>query len=101
VACTEPPPLYPANSPPDIVQACTLTQQKCTACHDRDRIVHSQMSPNEWRETVERMRRFPGSNISPTEQETILRCLLHRASTTSSLDDVDPALCALATQPRR
>jgi len=96
-ACSDAAPLYPANSPPEIVEACTLTQRKCTACHDRDRIVDAQMTTSEWRETVDRMRRFPGSNISPSEGEIVLRCLLRRRTTTSSLDSVGPALCAHVT----
>jgi hypothetical protein len=85
VACKEQPPLYPANAPPDIAEACTLAQRKCTACHDRDRIVYARMTAEEWRETVDKMRRLPGSSISPAEGETILRCLLYRMNTPAML----------------
>jgi hypothetical protein len=96
-ACQNPTPLYPDNAPPDIVEACTLAQRKCTACHDRDRIDDAQMNEADWTDTVTRMRRFPGSNISPAEGQVILRCLLHRHATTSFLDDVGPAACAQAS----
>jgi hypothetical protein len=85
VACKEPPPLYPANAPADIVEACALAQRKCTACHDRDRIVHARMNAEEWRDTVDKMRRLPGSTISPVEGEVILRCLLYRMNTPAML----------------
>jgi hypothetical protein len=76
-ACQEPPPLFPPTAPDDIRQACALTQQKCTACHDRDRIVSSHRTMAEWRVTVERMRRIPGSSISLGDGEIILRCLTY------------------------
>jgi hypothetical protein len=79
LSCQEPPPLYPASAPPEIVEACAVANRKCTACHDRDRIVYARHNQAEWRTTVERMRRFPGSAISPDEIEIILRCLNYSA----------------------
>jgi hypothetical protein len=78
-ACQEAPPLYPASAPDEVRQACALTNRKCTACHDRDRIVDARHNESEWRTTIERMRRFAGSGISPADGEIILRCLSYSA----------------------
>jgi hypothetical protein len=82
VGCQETPPLYPATAPPEIREPCALAQEKCTACHERDRIVFARHNADEWRATIERMRRFPGAAISPSDSEIILRCLLYRTETT-------------------
>ena len=84
VACQEPTPLYPASAPLKIRQACELTERKCTACHDRDRIVDARYTELEWRTTVDRMRRFPGSGISAAESEVIVGCLSYRVETFAS-----------------
>ena len=78
LACQTTPPLFPPTAPPEIREACALTEQRCTACHERDRIIYADHTPDEWRNTVERMRRLPGSSIAPSETATILQCLLHR-----------------------
>lgn len=83
-ACQETPPLYPENAPDEIREACALTSQKCTACHERDRIVYARHNPREWRATVERMRKFPGSGISPEDVEIVLRCLSYSAEASST-----------------
>ena len=79
VACTEPRSLQKPGAPPEISEACALTNRKCTACHDSDRIVDARFSPGEWRTTVERMRQFPGSAISRADVEVVLRCLNYHA----------------------
>jgi hypothetical protein len=84
VSCQETPPLYPASAPNEIREACAVTAQKCTACHERDRIVYARHNPTEWRTTVERMRKFPGSGIAPADVEVVLRCLTYSAE--SSVD---------------
>jgi hypothetical protein len=77
-ACQPAAPLYEPSAPPDIREACALTERRCTACHDRDRIVDAHFTRDEWPRTVERMRQMPGSTIAPNETDIILRCLLHR-----------------------
>ncbi len=84
VSCQDVPPLYPSNAPVQIREACVLTEQKCTACHDRDRIVYARHNATEWRTTVDRMRRFPGSSISAAETEDIVRCLSYRVEASVS-----------------
>jgi hypothetical protein len=77
-ACTPVPPFFEPTAPPDVREACKLTERRCTACHDRDRIVDAHYSRDEWPIIVERMRQMPGSTIAPTETDTILHCLLNR-----------------------
>lgn len=79
VACQDVPPLYPPNAPPDIHEACAVAERKCTACHERDRIVYASHTPFEWHNTVERMRQYPGSAITRADGEVILRCLSYNA----------------------
>ncbi len=78
VACQEPAALYPASAPIQIREACELTERKCTACHDRERIVDAHHTELEWSTTVDRMRRFPGSAISVADKDVIVRCLSYR-----------------------
>ncbi len=60
-----------------------LTERRCTACHDRDRILEAHLSPSEWPALVERMRQMPGSTIAPAETDLIVFCLRHRTDPSS------------------
>jgi len=82
-ACKEPSPIYPAGASPEIVQACALTERKCTLCHDRDRYEMQRNTPDRWAQIVQKMRLFPGSAITPADADIIVRCLNHRAAATS------------------
>jgi hypothetical protein len=84
VSCQETSPLFPTNAPIHIQEACALAEQKCTACHERDRIVDARHNATEWRTTVDRMRRFPGSAISAADSESIVRCLSYSADSSVS-----------------
>ena len=77
VACTEPQPFYPETAPDEIKQSCALAQRKCTQCHDRDRIVDANHTEKEWRVTIDRMRAFPGSQISPGDSDIIMKCMMY------------------------
>ncbi len=83
VACKEPSPLYPAGSPPEIVQACSLMDKKCTGCHDRERYMMRSHTPERWEKIVHKMRLFPGSAITPEDAVVILQCLNYRSTPTS------------------
>ncbi len=78
VACQAPAPMYTPSAPPEIRDACSLTERRCTACHDRDRFLDARKSRDEWSATIERMRQMPGSTIRPYEAAVILHCLLYR-----------------------
>jgi hypothetical protein len=80
MACQPAPSLYSPSAPPDIRDACTLTERRCTQCHDRGRIVEANYGRAEWMSTIERMRQMPGSTIAPYETDTILHCLLQRSN---------------------
>jgi hypothetical protein len=84
-SCQDPPPLYPATAPDEIRKACAHTDRKCTACHDRERIVYARHTALEWRTTVERMRRFPGSGITPEDTEIIMQCLSYNAESSRAV----------------
>ena len=50
--------------------------QRCSKCHSLARPLQSGISDDAyWKEYVERMRRQPGSGISPRDEEPILRFL--------------------------
>jgi hypothetical protein len=80
IACQPAAPLYSPSAPPDVREACTLTERRCTQCHDRGRIVEANYGRAEWMSTIDRMRQMPGSTIAPYETDTILHCLLQRSA---------------------
>jgi hypothetical protein len=79
VACQATPQLSSPTAPADVRAACALAEQRCTACHERDRLIYADKTPDEWRVTVDRMRRMAGSSIAPSETDTILQCLVYRS----------------------
>jgi len=78
-SCQDVPPLYPSSAPDDIKQACAVTERKCTACHERDRIVYANHNVREWQATVERMRTYPASAMTAADTQVIMRCLSYNA----------------------
>ena len=66
-----------ADPDPEIERACELTGQRCTRCHDIDRVLNAKVShPSHWERYIERMRMMNGSGISRAESPIILRCLV-------------------------
>jgi hypothetical protein len=57
-----------------------LWQEKCTRCHSLSRSADRVMTPERWRETVERMQAKPFSNISEQEAGVILDHLIETRS---------------------
>ena len=64
-----------ARTPPSVREACTLTEQKCSRCHDLERIQLAHHALVDWPVYVDRMRRLPASGITPGDATIILRCL--------------------------
>ena len=64
-----------ARTPPAIRDACMLAEQRCTRCHDLERIKLAHWALVDWRYYVDRMRRQPGSGISEGDGQVILGCL--------------------------
>ena len=74
---TEPPEgLGETQMPADVRAAYDLFAQRCSKCHSLSRPLQSGITDDGfWKEYVERMRRQPGSGISPADEEIILRFL--------------------------
>ncbi|MBZ0231553.1 MAG: hypothetical protein K8M05_04325 [Deltaproteobacteria bacterium] len=64
-----------ARTPPAIRNACGLAEQRCSRCHDLERIQLAHPDLVEWPVYVERMRRMPGSGITTDEAAIIVQCL--------------------------
>ena len=64
-----------AHTPPAIRNACALAEQRCSRCHDLERIQIAHPDLVDWPVYVERMRRMPGSGITVDEASVILKCL--------------------------
>lgn len=71
------PPTETARTPPPIRDACLLTEQKCSRCHDLERIKLAHHAMVDWPLYVEKMRRQPGSAITIADTSVIVRCLNH------------------------
>lgn len=71
--------LIPANetarTAPTIREACQVTEQKCSRCHDLERIKVAHHALVDWPSYVEKMRLQPGSGISLEDKPVILTCL--------------------------
>lgn len=64
-----------ARTPPTVRSACALTEQKCSRCHDLERIRLAHHELVDWPVYVDRMRRMPGSGITLDDATVIVRCL--------------------------
>jgi hypothetical protein len=78
------------DADPELELACHVTAQRCTRCHDLDRIVTANVAaPASWERTIERMRRMNGSGISRGDSRLVLRCLVFSSFGRSGLDELD------------
>ena len=57
------------SAPPDT----SLLERKCTDCHDLDVIIEKELYMADWREIVERMTKYDGSEISSTDKLMVLK----------------------------
>jgi ferredoxin-NADP reductase/cytochrome c2 len=60
----------------DLEAARTLTDKKCSKCHNLDRVASARKDERGWLATINRMRTLPGSTISETDGVTILAYLV-------------------------
>ncbi|MEW6730104.1 MAG: photosystem P840 reaction-center cytochrome c-551 [Acidobacteriota bacterium] len=60
----------------DIEAAQQLTKNRCSTCHNLDRVVSARKDAPGWLATVERMRTLPGSNINENDAKTIITYLV-------------------------
>ena len=62
--------------PPEVSQAYEVFARRCSRCHSLARPLNAQVDDVEhWRRYVARMRRNPGSAITPDEADVILKFL--------------------------
>ncbi len=90
---SEPNPLVPHDDvlPQDIVASCELANRRCSRCHSVERILRAQITePIEWTHYVHKMRLMPGSDIPPSEEPIIARCLVYRSSGAAGLAKLPP-----------
>jgi hypothetical protein len=66
----------PRTAPP-IREACRITEQKCSKCHDLERIRLAHHAMVDWPSYVEKMRLQPGSGINVGDRSVILSCLTY------------------------
>jgi hypothetical protein len=71
--------LIPGNetmrTAPPIREACRVTEQKCSRCHDLERIKLAHHAMVDWPSYVEKMRLQPGSGITVDDKQVLLTCL--------------------------
>jgi hypothetical protein len=73
--------LDPSKVPSELRAEYDLFAIKCSKCHSLQRPLQSGIDNDEyWREYVLRMRRQPGSGISPQDGEVIMRFLRYYAA---------------------
>jgi hypothetical protein len=71
----------PSSVPPNLRADYELFAQRCSKCHSLARPLDSGITEDDyWRDYVTRMRRQPGSGISPADEEPILRFLFYYAA---------------------
>jgi hypothetical protein len=64
---------------PELRQACSFTEQKCTRCHTIGRVIAWDARTREqWEPLVTRMRQMVSSGITKEDAEVVLDCLGHR-----------------------
>lgn len=66
-----------ARTAPTIRDACAVTEQKCSKCHDLERIRLAHHALVDWPIYVDKMRLQPGSGITVDDTSVIVRCLKH------------------------
>lgn len=71
------PPNEAVRTPPPIREACRVTEEKCSKCHDLERIKIAHHAMVDWPSYVEKMRRQPASGITVGDKPVILKCLNH------------------------
>ena len=60
------------NTTIDFTQAAATMQERCSKCHDLERVVAARKDARGWLATVNRMRRLPASGISEADVKTIV-----------------------------
>ena len=78
--------------PPDVRPDYELFAERCSKCHSLARPLESGITDDAfWKKYVERMRRQPGSGISPADESRILRFLHYYSLEKKGAQPVVPA----------
>jgi ferredoxin-NADP reductase len=64
------------NATVDLTQAASTMQQRCSKCHDLERVVSARKDARGWLATVNRMRKLPASGISEADVKTVVLFLV-------------------------
>jgi uncharacterized membrane protein len=68
------------NAAIDLTQASATMQERCSKCHDLERVVSARKDARGWLSTVNRMRQLPASGISEEDVKTIVLFLASQKS---------------------
>lgn len=64
--------------PAELREDYDVLAHRCSRCHTLTRVFNAPLDDDQWEAYVARMRRMPGSGISPADGERVLRFLLWR-----------------------
>lgn len=67
-------PATQAQSAPVVLDGAALVQERCSVCHNLDRVENAQKSADEWAATVTRMV-GKGAKLDQAEQEAVIQFL--------------------------
>jgi hypothetical protein len=78
---------------PELREACSFTEQKCTRCHTIGRVLSWDAHRREdWEPLVTRMRQMASSGITKADAEIVLRCLERRDATPRQASALAPTV---------
>jgi ferredoxin-NADP reductase len=80
------------NAAIDLTQAAATMQERCSKCHDLERVVSARKDARGWLSTVNRMRQLPASGISEEDVKTIVLFLASQHSPEQSVSQADLAV---------
>jgi ferredoxin-NADP reductase/cytochrome c2 len=80
------------NAAIDLTQAAATMQERCSRCHDLERVVAARKDARGWLSTVNRMRQLPASGISEEDVKTIVLFLASQNPPEQSSPQADLAV---------
>jgi ferredoxin-NADP reductase/cytochrome c2 len=80
------------NAAIDLTQAAATMQERCSKCHDLERVVSARKDARGWLSTVNRMRQLPASGISEEDVKTIVLFLASQNSPGQTVSQTDLAV---------
>jgi ferredoxin-NADP reductase len=80
------------NAAMDLTQAAATMQERCSKCHDLERVVSARKDARGWLSTVNRMRQLPASGISEEDVKTIVLFLASQNPPEQSSPQADLAV---------